>query len=204
MSKYRPTYDELVAQYKKLAKKADARLRNLEKLSQQEEFKSATKFAYRKAARSAAEWGGNPDKPRFDIAPPKKKQSLQAKISDIEQFLAADTSTKSGIESVYKKAAQTLSENPEFKKYGLNLTWDQLKTFFDSEIYKNLEKKYGSAAAVKAIARMKNRRMDVYKSIKRSQETNLITKDDDKFVKAAINRAINDYDDDVKKLLRQL
>lgn len=202
MSKYRPTYEELLGQYKKLAKKADRRLRQLEKLSAQEEFKSATRFAYKQAARDAMEWGASPDKPRFDIKPPKHKQQLQAKIHDIESFLSKDTSTKQGIVNVYQKSAQSLNEH--YKEYGLDLTWDQLKPFFDSEAYKKIEKSYGSSVAVRAIARMIKNRMQVYKAIKNSVDKNVITKEKQPIISAAIDDAVSKYSDDVKKLLGEL
>lgn len=197
MSKYRPSYDELLATYRKLAKKADRRMRELEKISQTEEFKNATRFAYKQAARDAMEWGANPDKPRFDIAAPKKKAQLQAKIHDIESFLAKDTSTKRGIVSIYQKSAASLNEHYE----GLNVTWSDLKPLFESQLYKNLDKKYGSKVAVRAIAKMTNNRMTVFKAIKRSKESNIITSEKDIFVKSAIDKAVSEYSDDVKKLL---
>ena len=221
MSKRRPTYDELLVEYHKLAKKADRRLINLEKLAQTEEFKSATRFAYKKAARDAAEWGASPTKPRFDTKPPgaskykTAKQNLQEKISDINRFLAADTSTKRGIIGVYKKAAASLNTSSKFikrdaqgniipeKSYDINLTWDQLKAFFDTQMYKDLSKKLGSETAVKALTDIRRNRMTVYKAIKNSQKNDIITSEKDEIVSTAIDEAINKYPDAVKKLLKK-
>jgi hypothetical protein len=201
MSKSRPTYDELLVQYKRLAKKADRYMRNLEKLSATEEFKSATRFAYKQAARDAMEWGANPDKPRFDIKPPAKKMQLQAKIHDIESFLAKDTATKKGIVNVYKKSADALNANWRAKGYDLDLKWSDLKTFFESDLYKKLDKKYGSAVAVKAIAKMRKNSDDVLKSIAQSKEKHQLTDENNILVKGAVNRAVREYGEDVKALL---
>ena len=43
------TKAQLVKEYKALAKKADRRLRELEKLSEESEWKDATRFAYARA-----------------------------------------------------------------------------------------------------------------------------------------------------------
>lgn len=205
MSKYKPTREELVLKLSKLQKKADRRMRELEKLAETEEFKSATRFAYRRAAKDAMIWGGNPDKPRFDIKIPDtmRKDQIQAKIHDIESFLEKPSSSKSGIINIYKKTAETLNTSEEFKKYDLNLSWDQLKTFFESDLYKKL-RPLGSDVAVRAIGRIKRNRMQVYKAIKNSTEANINTSGDALMVKDAINKAVKDYGDDIKDLLGKL
>ena len=207
----RQTYNDLVKEYRKLAKRADQRLVRLEKLSTQKDFKQVKSWAYKNAATDAALWGANPDKPRFNIAPPKNKTSLQAKIQDIKNFLDKPTSKKSEIINIYQKKADTLNEKyivrdekgkiiPE-KSYQLNLNWSDVGTLFESAAYKKLSAKFGSGTALKAIATIRQSEEEFLKDVEQHKASHIRTEDGNMFVDEAIKRATRYYKDDVKKLL---
>ena len=196
------SYDDLVKEYRKLAKRADQRLVRLEKLSTQKDFKQVKQWAYKNAVTDALEWGASPDKPRFNIKPPKSTISLKAKIQDIKNFLEKPTSTKAGIIKVYDKKAKTLNE--KYKEYGLDLTWSDVGTFFESALYKKLSKKYASGTVIKAIATMKKNEGQILKDFQQQKASHVKTEDNDMIIDDAIKRMTSYYKNDVKKLLGQI
>lgn len=196
------TYNDLVKEYRKLAKRADQRLVRLEKLSTQKDFKQVKQWAYKNAVTDALEWGANVNKPRFNIAPPKNTISLKAKIQDIKNFLEKPTSTRSGIVDVYEKKAQTLNE--KYKDYGLNLNWSDVGTFFQSNLYKKLSKKYSSGTVIKAIATIKQNEDTVIQDFNQHKASHIKTEDNDMIINDAINRMTSYYKSDVKKLLNMI
>lgn len=196
------TYDDLVKEYRKLAKRADQRLVRLEKLSTQKDFKQVKQWAYKNAVTDALEWGASPNKPRFNIAPPKSTISLKAKIQDIKNFLEKPTSTRSGIIDVYEQKAQTLNE--KYKDYGLNLNWSDVGTFFESSLYKKLSKKYSSGTVIRAIATIKQNESKVIKDFDQHKASHIKTEDNDMIINDAINRMTSYYKSDVRKLLNMI
>lgn len=196
------TYNDLVKEYRKLAKRADQRLVRLEKLSTQKDFKQVKQWAYKNAVTDALEWGANVNKPRFNIAPPTSTISLKAKIQDIKNFLEKPTSTRSGIIEVYEKKANTLNE--KYKEYGLNLNWSDVGTFFESSLYKKLAKKYSSGTVVKAIATIKQNEAQVIKDFDHHKASHIKTEDNDMIINDAINRMTSYYKSDVRKLLKMI
>lgn len=195
-------YNHLLSEYRKLAKRADARMLALERLSQQENYKNVKSWAYKKAAYNAAYWGGDPDKPRFNIKPPKTSRQLQAKIHDIQEFLDKPTSSKSGIEKMYQQRADKLNEH--YKEYGINLDWTDLADFFESDLYKKISAKFGSDTAVKSIGILNKNKKEVLKDFKKKQASHLQTEDNGMIVNEAVKRMTHYYKDDVKKLLKLL
>lgn len=132
--------------YRRLAKVADQRLVRLEQLKGQENYENAWKWAYQRAQKDIEKWSGT-DAKRFNVAPPKDKGQLKAKINDIKAFLGSQTSTKQGITKVYQKRANTFN-----KKYGTNLSWEDLAEYYGKKINEKLEAKMASEVANKAIA----------------------------------------------------
>lgn len=196
MPRKKQSYNDLLAEYRKLAKRADQRLVRLEKLSSDKDFKVVKQWAYKTAVKDALQWGANPEKPRFNIAPPANKLQLQAKIQDIKNFLEKPTSTKKGIITVYQKRADTLNKN-----YGLNLSWSDVGNLFESKLYKKLSKKYGSGTTLTAIYNLMDNKYYIMEDIKRSKAIHVKTEDNDMIVDDAIKKATRYYKKDVLKLL---
>lgn len=200
MARSKDSYNSLVKEYRKLAKRADQRLVRLEKLSTQKDFKQVKQWAYKNAVTDAMLWGASPDKPRFNIKPPTSTTSLKAKIQDIKNFLEKPTSTRGGIIDVYQKKADTL--NDKYKEYGLNLNWSDVGTFFESSLYKKLSKKYASGTVIKAIATLKNNEEELLKDFEKHKASHIKTEDNDMIIDDAIKRMTSYYKDDVKKMLK--
>ena len=202
MSSGNSNYNHLLSEYRKLAKRADARMLALERLSQQENYKNVKSWAYKKAAYNASYWGADPDKPRFNIKPPSTSRQLAAKIHDIQEFLDKPTSSKSGIEKMYQQRADKLNEH--YKDYGINLDWTDLADFFESDLYKKISAKFGSDTAVKSIGILNKNKKEVLKDFKKKQASHLQTEDNGMIVNEAVKRMTHYYKNDVKKLLKLL
>lgn len=145
--------------YRRLAKQADQRLVRLEKLQQQEGYENVTKWSYARAMEDIRKWSGEGAR-RFNMKPPatfvdgapktkEDRKAILSKIRDMKQFLEAPTSTKSNIQKFFKGRADTINE-----KYGVNMTWESMGKFFESETWKKLDAKYGSKTVMKAIGKL--------------------------------------------------
>lgn len=202
------SYDDLVKEYRKLAKRADQRLLRLEKISGQKNFKQVKQWAYKNAVTDALQWGANPKKPRFNIEPPKDKNGdisptmLQAKIRDIQYFLDKPSSTKAGIIKVYQKKADTL--NKKYADYNLNLSWSDVGDLFESRLYKKLDDSFTSGTMIKAIATMKNNEAEILQDFAKKRASHIKTEDNDMVVDAAIKKMTSYYKKDVKALLKMI
>lgn len=172
---------ELLKVYRTVAKAADQRLVRLEKLTAEENFRIADKWAYARARRDIEAWSGS-GATRFNVAPPKSMASLQAKIEDIKHFLETPTSTKSGIKTVYVNRANSIN-----KEYGTNFTWEEMGTFFEDKGWKYLagggrsnDGKYESKTVLKAIATVKKTfsKEDLEKAIDRTKSADIKVPDD--------------------------
>lgn len=158
MSKNRTS---LIDEYKKLARKADDRLRALEKLSEQPNFKNVKNFAYNDAMRDIQYWGGKNryGKGKRSYANLSNRQ-LNAKIRDIKKFLRARTTTKKEIIKLYQKRSDKLND-----KLGLEgserLTWDEWADFWRSELYQEMIKYFKDSDTVVDIVAQFVRNKDV-------------------------------------------
>lgn len=154
--------ESLLSQYKTLAARADKRLQRLEKYSQRPGLQNITQAAgYQKAMRDIKIFGGNK---RFSTKPPSlpngqlDEDVLRAKMNSIKEFLRADTSTlKPGIDTAgysierFQRTAETFNE-----RYGGDLTWDELATFYSSKKAARVAEAYGDSKTVaKALGEFK-------------------------------------------------
>lgn len=147
--------ESLQGYYRRIAKVADQRLVRLEKLAEEAGYGNATQWAYQRAQRDIAQWSGDAAK-RFNTKPPENINQLRAKINDIKTFLGSESSTKSGIKSVYQQRVSTLNTN-----YGTNYQVDDLQKLFSSSLWKKMEAKgYDSDTIMKAIGYIQNKASD--------------------------------------------
>ena len=186
---------ELLKVYRTAAKAADQRLVRLERLTQEENFRIADKWAYARAQRDIEQWSGE-GATRFNTAPPKSAAALRAKIEDIRHFLTAPTSTKTGIKQVYIDKAKKINE-----KYGTSLKWDQVGKVFESNLWRSLDKRYGSKTAVKVLGRVqkyKNKKK-LLEAVKQADTSDLRVPDDQ--VGRAVKEALEKHGKDIVETL---
>lgn len=186
-------YNDLVREYRKLARRADDRLRSLEKYAEDDEFAVATKWAYARAQRDIRKW--REDGSRFNTAPPETITGLKSKISDINQFLGMKTSTRTGIVNEYKARADRYNE-----EMGTDFDWQSFAEYFQSGKAEKLDKTYGYATAARAIAVIQQNKEDIMNQIRENGEAHFhVTTPalDD-----AINGILSEYGKDITQLLK--
>lgn len=155
--------EEIEKEYRRLAKKADNRLRALESYQYDKNFAPATHWAYAAAQRDIRSWGGSR---RFNTSVSDLSDNqLQAKIADINKFLESKTSTKTGIRSVYMDRVNTLNS-----RMGTNYTWQEFAQMIKSDTYQKLESIYGSKTAMTVISKAKKKKQ-IAKDMDKAKET---------------------------------
>ena len=175
-------YQVYLKEYNKLAKKADRRMRELERFSRYPEYESILNYAYRTAAKDIQKWtppGDQSKAPRWQRAAPADTNTLKAKIKDIEKFLRKPTSTMTGVKKIYMKRTDTIN-----RKYGTNFTWQSLANYFESGVAEKGGSQYGSKTFLKAIGTIQKQPAEVLDKIKKGEEAHIQVKN------AAVRNAI--------------
>ena len=207
-------YAAAVAEYRKLAKRADQRLVRLERYSQQEKYANVTQYAYAKAMRDIRSWSGK-DATRFNTKPPKNLNSLMAKINDIKGFLQSASSTikptadnavynekgqivGGGIDLTYQKRADTLNQ-----RYGTGVTWENVGLIFESTLYRKLAKKYESKTAVRIIGKLQGDDKKIQKALADKKSYNVRIKGKAP-LEEAVNKTLRYYKKDITSLYKSL
>ena len=189
------SYEDLLKDYRRMAKTADQRLVRLESYSNDPYFATATKWSYARAMRDIQAWDGEEAK-RFNTSPPPTKRSLIAKMKDIETFLESKTSTKRDIINVYKRRADTINKN-----YGTKFTWQSMAKYYESADAEKADKIYGSKTLVKAIAVIQSKGKKAVEAIQKADDS-VIMETDDKMVQEVVNYLLKDKGFDVNNLFK--
>ena len=147
-----PLQEQLLREYRREMKNANRKLRDLEKLSKNPDYEGILKFAYRVAERDVKELGlGDPKLTRYRVPYNPKtgeynSNKLKAALKRVREFNEMTTSTKRGIDRLYKQ--DTINFN---KAFGTNFTWQELRQFAKKSDWDKLKKQYGSAVLVTTI-----------------------------------------------------
>lgn len=187
-------YKALMSEYRQLAKRADQRLVRLEKRANSgQEWKAVTKYAYANAMEEIRRFSGAEAK-RFNVKPPNTTQMLQAKINAIKRFLESPTSTTTGIRRTYEKRVNTIN-----KEYGTDFTWEELKEFFDSALSNKLDAKVDSKTKLIIVGEIQKHGSEIKKALEDHKPIHL--KLDDDIAEYEVNKVLQYYKKDIKKLL---
>ena len=184
--------ESLEKYYRRLAKTADQRLVRLEGYAHDKDFKPATQWAYNKAMRDIHKWSG-PDALRFNTKMPEGDEAIRAKIADIKAFIESPTSTKRGIENVYKKRANTVNS-----RFGTKFTWQQLAKYYESGQAKLWDEKFGSKTALKTIGQIKKNKKQILDGIDQADKKDIRV--DNAVLQQTVNKALNDQDLNIEDL----
>lgn len=131
---------DLEAEVKPMLKEANAKLLNLEKLSKKDGYEGVEDFAYRVAINNIREIRGEEFR-FFNI--PKNTHQLEKTKRALERFLESPTSTRAGIEDIYKKNAASLNE-----KFGTDFSWQDMGNFLDAASFEDIKAQYDSTTAI--------------------------------------------------------
>lgn len=186
-------YKELLKEYRRLAKRADQRLVRIENVySRREGYKELKKYAYRVAMRDIRSWSGE-KATRFNTKPPKNTNQLKAKIADIKKFLESASSTMGGVKKVYDKRTATIN-----KKFGTDFSKDELTDFFNSALYKKMDKLYYADTMLETVGVLQANENEIIDAITNKKPIHIQV--DDAIVEDAVNHMLRYYKKDIKKL----
>jgi len=138
--------EELGRIYLTLAKRANERMRQIERLSKEKGFGEVTQYSYKEALKNIAALGGKGK--RFTKAISGSKRRLQQQVAAVAKFLQSETSTKAGIKKMYDERTKTFNANND-----VNFTWNQVADFFRWQ-EQNQRFKYESATKMQASVRI--------------------------------------------------
>jgi hypothetical protein len=147
-----PLQEQLLREYRKEMRRANDKLRALEKLADDPDYEGVLKFAYRVAQRDIKEFGlGDPDLVRYRIPYDPKTgkyntNKLKAMLKRVQAFNDMPTSSKASIKKLYMKDASNFN-----KAFGTNFTWQELRTFTKASDWDRLKLEYGSDVLVNTI-----------------------------------------------------
>lgn len=192
--------------YRQLAKIADQRLIELERLSKKNGYKNVTEWAYANAMRDIRAAFGE-DAKRFNRKLPDNLNKIYKDINRVLRFLNAPTSSISGISEVYDKRAATIN-----KKYGTDVNWDKVGHIFESKLWKKTNSKHGSATVLKAIGVLQGNKTEIMKAFKEHKPISITIPEEiidgkvtkQKNVEEEVNKLLRYYKKDVNSLLKQV
>lgn len=182
-------YDDLYSEYKKLAKRADERLRSLERASKKEGYRDVLRYSYSRAQYDIAAFTGKEKAfGRFDVRPVgetagERYNMLQKMMASVKAFLNSETSTigpakgsegqrVEGVRGIYEKRAQTTNE-----AYGTSFTWQQMATYWLSGLGEKLNAMYGSKTALAMVAKNPKKTAAILRSIEKANKRGQMVSD---------------------------
>lgn len=190
---------EYRAFYKRIAKVADQRLVELERLSKKEGFKEVKQWAYAQAMHDIkAEFGEDAKRFNRSLSKEMKLQSVFKDINRVLNFLNAPTSSVSGITEIYDKRTKTLNTD-----YDLNLNWDTTSHLFESKLWKKTNARKGSATVLKAIGYIQRNKKEIQKAFKEHKPISISVPDNVK-VEETVNNFLRYYKKDVTSIIKKV
>ena len=165
----RLTLKELQDAYKKEAKRADQRMRELERRSNDPQYKAALDWSYARAQDDLSALFGE-DVTRFDRKI-QDRRKLNKAMAAVKAFLSSDTSTigkgkalrgigeTQGIVEMYDKRATAFNDwIAKNTKTDFQFTTEQFQDFVQNQKYQKMRQKYGSDVILQRVSnRMKNK-----------------------------------------------
>ena len=186
----------VLADYGKLTRLANDRLREIEKRSTTDGLTSLTQYAYKRAVHDLSGATRFPSKEKIENL---NYNAIVKRMNDMRRFLRSKSSTTRGVKSMYSQNASRFN-----KKYGTNFTQSQLAKFFDKNtgLYEKIKSKnpdWGSETVMKAIAQIRQNKDEVLEQMERENKNHIDT--DSVKVNEVINELLTEYGDDIKELL---
>lgn len=180
-------YKTELQEFRKLAKRADQRLRELERLANNQGYSNVKSWAYKKAMRDIKHWSGE-GRATFNRDAPRNLNSLRAKRRDVEDFLNAVSSTKRGIDKMYRRRADTIN-----KRYGTHFTWEQLGNVFDNKEENILYTKEntGGKSYLKAVNYLNQNEKSIMKQLMSGDK--VMVRTGNRKVNEVVNKILDNY-----------
>ena len=186
----------VLADYGKLTRLANDRLREIEKRATTDGLTSLTEYAYKRAVHDLQGATRFASKEKIENL---NYNAIVKRMNDMRRFLRSKSSTTRGVKAMYSQNAKRFNA-----KYGTNFTQSQLAKFFnkDTGLYEKIKSKnpdWGSETVMKAIAQIRQNKDEVLEQMERENKNHIDT--DSVKVNEVINELLTEYGDDVKELL---
>ena len=213
---WKTEWEQLATEARMLAKRANQRMKRIEIYSERQGMGGIKEYAYKKAQEYIEKnLGVGPSgKGRFkerqkiyDVDTGSGMLSGQAlykanvqilrhRIKAMQEFLGSESSvlgtSKYGITRIYDKRTETIN-NKYLSKYGLQLSENDLKRFFDSKKQSKLESDYGSDQMFAIASVMKKYNLKANKrELEKYLKSNVDLKDRE-YIKQRTGESFKDY-----------
>ena len=186
----------VLADYGKLTRLANDRLREIKKRATTDGLTSLTEYAYKRAVHDLQGATQFPSKQKIENL---NYNAIVKRMNDMRRFLRSKSSTVRGVKGLYSQNAKRFNA-----KYGTNFTQTQLAKFFnkDTGLYEKIKSKnpdWGSETVMKAIAKIRQDKDKVLEQMEAENKNHIDT--DSVKVNEVIDELLSEYGDDVKELL---
>lgn len=162
----------LQREYHDLARSANNRMTRLEKLAKNPEYAAVLGYAYKDAAYDLKHIFGGASRFPQDIsrmsANDTNIRKMKQYIRSIKNFLEAPSSTKKGVDKVYRHRASTIN-----RKYKTNFTVNDMHVFFDTTVWKKLNARYSSESALKVVDTVQKNYKEILAEAEEARQNNL-------------------------------
>ena len=167
---------ELLAEFRREAKKADMRLKRLETKAAEDpkKYGSILKYSYKRAVKDINDFALEPIKPgenaRFNsLKGVSTDVQLQAKLNAVKRFNESKTSKYADIRQSYEKRAETL--NKHYKKEKMDVSANTMAKIFESGLWDKMKTEgFDSDTIMKTISWIGRNKKKLSKKIKKFDE----------------------------------
>jgi hypothetical protein len=181
---------ELLAEFRREAKKADMRLKRLETKAAEDpkKYGSVLNYSYKRAVKDINDFALEPIKPgenaRFNsLKGVSTDVQLQAKLNAVKRFNESKTSKYADIRKSYEQRAETL--NKHYKKEKMDVSANTMAKIFESGLWDKMKTEgFDSDTIMKTISWIGRNKKKLSKKIKKFDEIHL-TENEFKFAEGA-------------------
>lgn len=187
-------YADILAEYRKLAKRANQRLVRLERYAE-EGSKEAKRYAYAQAQSSIAGFRGEQYRRWSESGKGYNIEDIKLMTSDIQSFLSKSTSTRSGFSDVNRRRTASLNQTLD-----TNFTPSEFEKFTEmGGLYDRLLTEFGYRTAFEAGSRIMSNITERQKKLSKAQ----VLKSLEQITLSDLDITEEDAKAKIKKLMRQ-
>lgn len=147
------------AQYRKMMQTVNKRITRLHSEAKKVGYEEITNYAYKGFSRELQGMGMGK---YMSKSMPADRKEFRKRMSAMNRFISAPTSSVGGVKKMYEKRAKTMS-----KKLGLDLTWKDLAKVFETGLWDTLDEAgYGSKSIFRVVAEIHEEKDTLKKKLK--------------------------------------
>lgn len=147
------------AQYRKMMQRVNKRITRLHTEAKKAGYEEITNYAYKGFSRELQGMGMGK---YMSKSMPENRREFRKRMSAMNRFISAPTSSVGGVKKMYEKRAKTMS-----MKLGLDLNWKDLAKVFETGLWESLDEAgYGSKSIFKVVAEIHEERDKLREKLK--------------------------------------